>query len=411
MTHATLFLVALLGHLALWVALFNRLHSLAIPDRVQDHVEKWVLGGLLGGPALVVWAVHRRPELLFHPAELLAGTPAVLGYAALCLGMGTWVTVRWLQRKLRGPAAELLSQRREVSRLDRELGRLPCSDWPTRAWARVPGNQLLQVEVATKSLRIARLPAALDGLRIAHLSDLHFSGRITADFFDWIVDRTNQLQPDLVAITGDLIDHRRYLPWLPQILGRLQSPGGTFCILGNHELRLPDTSQLRDTLALAGLHYVGGRCHTLDIAGHRIFLAGNELPWWGPAPDLRHGLQPRNAPPALRLLLAHTPDRFPWARRYEFDLMLAGHTHGGQICFPLVGPVVTQSRYGVSYCSGVYSQPPTVLHVSRGLSGCQPLRWNCRPELALLILRNRSRAVGLGDGNGVRRWRFEMVRR
>ncbi len=384
--HAAFCLATFLGHLALWVALFNRLHSLGIPDRIKEQIEKLVLAGLVAGPGLAVWAVHRRPELLYQPWEWVRGAPAVAVYAGGCVAMGMWVVLRWTQRRVRGRSPDLVSQRREIARLDRQLRELPCSDWPTRFWARVPGNQILQVEVATKTLRIARLPAALDGLRIAHLSDLHFSGRITAEFFAWIVERTNRLRPDVVAITGDLIDHRRCLPWIPEILGRLQSPGGTFCILGNHEVRLENKSLILDMLHQAGLHYLGGGCRTIEVAGQTIFLAGNELPWWSPAADVASGLEKLPAPPTLRLLLAHTPDRIHWARQRDFDLMLAGHTHGGQICFPFVGPVVTQSRYGVSFCSGVYSQPPTVLHVSRGVSGCQPLRWNCRPELALLIL-------------------------
>jgi hypothetical protein len=98
-------------------------------------------------------------------------------------------------------------------------------------------------------------------------------------------------------------------------------------------------------------------------------------------------------PPALaggrpfRIAVAHSPDQFGWARYYDFDLMLAGHTHGGQIRFPLIGPVFSPSHHGVRYAAGTFYQPPTLMHVSRGLSGTRPLRFNCPPELARLNLR------------------------
>ena len=90
---------------------------------------------------------------------------------------------------------------------------------------------------------------------------------------------------------------------------------------------------------------------------------------------------------AVRILLSHSPDQIQWARARDFDLMLAGHTHGGQIQLPVIGPLIGQSRYGVRYCCGVFHVPPTLLHVSRGLSGVQNLRINCRPELTKLVLK------------------------
>ena len=112
-----------------------------------------------------------------------------------------------------------------------------------------------------------------------------------------------------------------------------------------------------------------------------LFLAGNERPWFRALPEL-----PSSDPDTFRLLLSHSPDQFPWAKRHGFHLMLAGHTHGGQIRFPWIGPIVTASRFGVRYASGFYFEPPTVLHVSRGISGVQTIRLNCPPELAKLVM-------------------------
>jgi predicted MPP superfamily phosphohydrolase len=89
----------------------------------------------------------------------------------------------------------------------------------------------------------------------------------------------------------------------------------------------------------------------------------------------------------FRLCLSHTPDNIGWARQHQINLMLAGHNHGGQIRLPLVGSVIVPSRYGRRYDCGTFHEPPTLLHVSRGLAGKEPVRYNCRPEVAKLVLR------------------------
>jgi predicted MPP superfamily phosphohydrolase len=124
----------------------------------------------------------------------------------------------------------------------------------------------------------------------------------------------------------------------------------------------------------------------MEIAagGGRLVLLGNELPWLPPAPDLADCPPRTGGPP--RIVLAHTPDQFAWARRHDADLMLAGHIHGGQICPPLIGPIAAPSRSGVAYAAGIFYVPPTILHVSRAVSGEVPLRLNCPPEITLLRL-------------------------
>ena len=89
----------------------------------------------------------------------------------------------------------------------------------------------------------------------------------------------------------------------------------------------------------------------------------------------------------LRILLAHSPDQFRWAQANDIDLMLAGHLHGGQVKFPLLGAIASPSIYGVRYVAGVFRNSNTVMHVSRGVGSLTPLRIGCPPEVALLVLR------------------------
>ena len=102
---------------------------------------------------------------------------------------------------------------------------------------------------------------------------------------------------------------------------------------------------------------------------------------------MRHATSESNGP-EFRVLMSHSPDQVNWAKPYQFDLMFAGHTHGGQIRLPLVGPLVAPSRFGVKYCAGTFQIGPMLMHVSRGLSGEDMIRINCPPELGLFTLRS-----------------------
>jgi predicted MPP superfamily phosphohydrolase len=90
---------------------------------------------------------------------------------------------------------------------------------------------------------------------------------------------------------------------------------------------------------------------------------------------------------AFRILVSHTPDNIGWARRHRIDLMLSGHTHGGQVRLPILGPVYSPSNHGCRFSAGVFWMDPTLMYVSRGVSGKEPIRYNCPPEVTRLILK------------------------
>ena len=118
---------------------------------------------------------------------------------------------------------------------------------------------------------------------------------------------------------------------------------------------------------------------------------GNELPWFQRRASLEfagtEALVSRDATQADWVLgVSHTPDQFKWGISNRCNLLLCGHTHGGQIRLPWVGPIVAPSKYGSRYASGVFFNDPTLMHVSRGLSGVHPFRWGCIPEVTVLEL-------------------------
>ena len=383
--------LVLAGHIGLWAGLFNRAHATALPEWVVTLLSLTfhaLLVLIAGG--LVLWWLEAKiwgiGVTLQPTASSLA--PLVWSYSAVCLAIAVGPLSRWAYHRLFDrPAAVLQSNHTSVVDLSTIEGVCPIAGPMAIFLRRVPGNDFLRLRIQEKELVVPRLPAFLDGMSIAHVSDLHFCGRMTRPFFTKVMRQVNALNADLIALTGDFFDRRECLDWIGDTLGRLRAPYGVYFVLGNHDRYIGDVAGTRLRLTSAGLIDLGGRWMTIHIAGHPVVLAGNELPWHCPAAPMETA-PPRDGDDApVRILLSHTPDQMEWARRWDFDLMLAGHTHGGQVRLPLVGPLFVPSRIEVRYSAGVFHVPPMVMHVTRGVSGKTPLRINCPPEIAKLTLR------------------------
>jgi predicted MPP superfamily phosphohydrolase len=339
-----------------------------------------IFGGLLFTAAWLIARLLGAPLLVDRPMWFR-------WYLAACtvnsvVGVAPWLVRRLLARD----ADELLEDRTERVDLRPTLGRpLDVRHRPTRWAAALPGNQFLSIAVHEKRVRIRRLPRELVGLRIMHLSDLHLTGRLGKPFYERIVELANAAEPDIVALTGDLVEHQRCWDWIPDVFGRLRSKHGAYFVLGNHDIRIDPRETLR-RMQESGLTYLGaGGVIERSLRGADMLVAGTDRPWLKFTADATP-ISPRGERPQLRLLLSHSPDEYAWARRHDFDLMLAGHVHGGQIQIPPIGPILAPSRFGVRYACGTFYEPPTVLHVSRGASSKAPLRYFCPPELTTLIL-------------------------
>jgi uncharacterized protein len=381
--------LASVGHAVLWLALINRIHGVGIRRVWVDLLTLFFLAAAVAAPLLVGWALYNQPTGSL--SERLAASPASEIYLALCAIVLVVASVnRWQQSRRDRRCNTLLSDR--VTRVA-----LPAAaaTYVARGRfylvARAPFNEVLQVRLHEKDLAISRLAAAHDGLKIAHVTDLHFCGRIERAFFEHVVDETNAKNPDIVAVTGDIMEGDEFLDWIPSTLGRLRARCGVYYVLGNHDRRATK-DRLKAVLADAGLTHVGGKWLQISVDGSPIIVAGNELPWFKPAADLRDCPSESESGRPLRLLLAHSPDQFGWAQENDVDLMLAGHLHGGQARLPLLGAITSPSIHGVRYVCGVFREGNTVMHVSRGVGSLTPARLNCPPELAVLTLRAQERA-------------------
>lgn len=276
----------------------------------------------------------------------------------------------------------LLSSKSTIHDIQDRLGFRPAGDGPYKALTRLPKNEVFQIDVTEKELAVPGLPSEWDGLSIVQLSDVHFSGAITREYFEEVTNLAAELKPDMFVFTGDLVDNQELTSWLPSTFGRLNARLGRFFVLGNHDWYLqPELT--RQAFHDIGWTSVAGECVTLEYEGRKLAIGGSEKPWMGENPDFEEAPEE-----AFRLLLSHTPDNIAWAKENDVDLMLAGHNHGGQISFPGVGPILAPSKYGCRYAAGQFVEGSTVLHVSRGISGLQPVRFGCPPELTKLTLRS-----------------------
>jgi uncharacterized protein len=371
-------LFALLGHGYFWIAIVNRLHGWAGPHRLIDVLT---LGGLLSFlilPPLVVWQWRQGGWTFFTDPYLPAvGEPAriyIIGTAFFGFGK--------LLAKLIGgwesddPRAVVAKSRRIIE--PPESPHLLCGPY-ARLLSNVPGNQVLQLAVENKRLAIPRLPDGLVGFRIAHASDWHLTGRIDREWFEHVADAVNSSDPDVIMITGDIIEKDACRPWLADCFGRLRPKFGTYFVLGNHDYYI-DAQRTIEQLEELGLSYAGGRRLKVAWNGVPISIVGNESPWNCQLPDC----SPDES--SFGIALLHTPDQFDWACLNYADLALAGHTHGGQVCFPILGAVAAPSLYGTQLAGGTFRRGKTIIHVTRGISGETPMRWFCPPEIAILEL-------------------------
>ncbi|HTM56031.1 MAG TPA: metallophosphoesterase [Pirellulales bacterium] len=374
--------LALLGHAAIWVGVVNRWHATGFRRAVVKTITLAFYAGLITIPLAVALQWTHDPtislvEAIWRPSWATA-------YAVVAAAYGLVHVPRWAAERIQSrrltPHVCPISDR--MVDLARELGRSPGQGVRTALFSHVPGNQLWHMHLSRFAVHVPDLPPALEGLSVCHWSDLHLSGRIQREYFEQVVKLTNETRPDVIALTGDVCDKASLIDWIPELFGPATARIGKYFILGNHDLRTRDLERLRGALGEAGFVYVGAKRLRVDP---NLEIAGDERPWIRENPPEHEDAKGTETTP-VRLLLAHTPDRIGWARAQRFDLMLAGHTHGGQIRFPLVGPVICPSWHGTKYAAGFFYSAPTLMHVSRGTASLFLLRLNCPPEITTLVL-------------------------
>jgi len=246
-----------------------------------------------------------------------------------------------------------------------------------------------QIEITHQTIAIEKLPAEFRGLRIVQLSDVHHSPFLDEERINEAVRMANDLRPDLVALTGDYISHSRdYIASCARALGRLRAAHGVFAVLGNHD-HWTDGAMMRDALAYQGIRVLCNESTRIERGSSHIRLAGvDDL--MVKRDDLRLALE-ETSWYETRILLSHNPAIIREAARAGVDLVLSGHTHGGQINWRLLTGRKDRKiarwlrRPSRRLMRGHAQLGSTQLYVNRGLGTViVPLRYGCPPEITLL---------------------------
>lgn len=246
------------------------------------------------------------------------------------------------------------------------------------------------IVVERRTVPIRRLPAPFHGLQIAQISDFHHHSYAEDSFLQRVVEQVNALKPTVIALTGDYITAggNRYGPWrkaLPvcaKILSGLRAPL-RLCTMGNHDcIELPTVAR---ALRGAGLTLLYNQHVAVEVRGERMWIAGIADAYFD-TPDLRRAV-PRETGRAPVVLLGHEPDYADVVAGHGgVDLMLAGHSHGGQVRLPGLTPAFLPVM-ARKYIRGAYQVGQTQLYVNRGIGAVHlPVRFRCPPEITLFTL-------------------------
>ena len=341
-----------------------------------------------------LWGVGRIPYIAPWIAWQLMGWVFCGLVTVYLLGKG----VRWLWTKLRGKwgvgswaphphtaRPHALSRRQFLARATYAYAAagLGLSSYGIWSADRLP-------VVTRRTLFFPDLPPGLDGIRIAHLSDVHAGIHMEREKMEAIVAQTNALGADLICQTGDMIDiAASYIPDYVRAFRDLRAPLGVVTVLGNHDRYTGEEAVIRGVRE-AGQTFVQNGAHVVERNSTPLALVGIDDPrnWRADDPqEADIGVALRRSPPdVFKILLAHRPGAFDGAAPHGVPLTLAGHIHGGQIYLPVIG--WSAGRLITKYVMGHFQQGASQLYVSRGIGVVGvPIRIFVPPEIALLELR------------------------
>jgi predicted MPP superfamily phosphohydrolase len=241
-------------------------------------------------------------------------------------------------------------------------------------------------ELSETDIPVRDLPDSFDGFRIVQVSDVHHSRIVSIEEVRRVVEVARNARPDLVALTGDYTTmYRRYIEPCAEALGTLEAPEGIWAVLGNHD-HYTDAQLTTRALERARIHVLNNANTVIRRGADVLQLAGVDDWSWGKTDWARafYGMD-RKRP---SVLLSHQPRVLDFAETQGVSLILSGHTHGGQLSFPLIGAPARFISAEMKYARGLFERGGTQLYVSRGTGMIGlPVRFGARPEISVLRLR------------------------
>lgn len=386
-------LLALLGDARIFLFVLNRL--VFGGHREEKSPWHWLLYAV--PPLLLLltalfWPLNRWIELLLETAVIERITPERLEEIAWSIALAkvgaVWLIAAaavgsyWILERIRAtffPEPQVDGVRQVgAETIPHQRKRVPLPRF----------NDVYDVEVTRHEVFIDDLPEPFDGYRIAFLTDTHVAGFVRRTFHETIVAQTNAFEPDLILFGGDFVTFKRHIPLLADRLAGLRARDGLFAILGNHDY-WAGAAGVMDTLRPLGVRFITNQHVILARGGARLPLAGVDEVYRG-TPDSEAAFAGIGIDQSC-LVISHHPDIIDVLPRRRIDLLLCGHTHGGQIRFPFFGAVVVPSKHEAAYAAGFHRIGPVLMYVSRGIGAIPPLRILCRPEVATFVLRRGRR--------------------
>ncbi|WP_415749859.1 metallophosphoesterase [Bacillus velezensis] len=249
------------------------------------------------------------------------------------------------------------------------------------------------IEITRHTITSRLIPRGFDNFKIVQFSDTHLSDVFTSGDLNKAAEKINQLKPDLLIFTGDLIDkphlfndHQHALT----VLQNLEAPFGKLCVYGNHDHGGYGTNTYKALMKAADFQVLRNGYRQVQLTdGSRIELAFLDDVMLG-KPDYE-GTLSRLSEDAFSILIVHEPDAALKIGGYPVNLQLSGHTHGGQVQLPFFGPLITPP-YGKTYTDGMYTLHDTAVYVNRGLGTTRlPYRFLARPEITLFTLKTEQK--------------------
>ncbi len=387
--------LTLVGVSAALLTVAARAEYLLLPDLLQPweklvyRVVFWIL--LL--PRTLAQSLFPYVEHHYPPGHWIAVALLTPVYLYIVFKIALWLRRRWAREPLREhPAHPTVDESRRAF-----LRRSVTAVGATSIVGAGGYSVLLEpgaLHVRRYRIAIAGLPPSLAGLRLVHIADTHLGPYITLPYLEGVIERANTLRPDVVLLTGDYV-HRSpaTIPAGVGVMRGLRPRVATLAVLGNHD-HWEGADRCREAFDRIGIPVLDNRRFFLDPArrlspeapASGLCLAGVDDLWEGEVrPDQALG----GVPPAMpRLLLSHNPDvAETLTGEHRVDLMLCGHTHGGQVVVPFYGPPIVPSRFGMKYAGGLNQGPHCRVMTTRGAGmAFIPVRFNCPPEIGLIEL-------------------------
>lgn len=276
------------------------------------------------------------------------------------------------------------------AKLSARISAVVGSDTPFRdlagnfsKFARNALNEASSLKIERITIELKRLPKNLDGFSLVHLSDIHHSPFTDLAHITRAVEIANSLNPDMFVLTGDYVSHEReYIEPMAEVLGALQSEFGTFACLGNHD-HWTDGELVTESLRDAGINVLINEGLRFTARDSSFWMTGVDDYMVGKT-DLRAALR-GSFPDEMKLLLAHNPIIVRRAARAGIDLMLSGHTHGGQVKIRDDEKRILPRR---KLKNGLHRRKETQIYITRGIGTVVlPVRYQCPPEISLIHLR------------------------